>query len=71
MLTPSRLAEKRRKKEVKRQIKRRKIFLATIKALKGRKQRALTERAMKIINQNPVLLKQFNDNHEKVKTDNI
>jgi len=66
MLSNQKLVEKRRRKEIKRKDKRRALFLQTVKALKGKKQKLLKERAMKVIMNNPNLLQKFITNQSKL-----
>ena len=66
MLSLQKLVTKRRKKEIKRKNKRHSLFLQTVKTLKGRKQRLIKERAMKVIMNNPNLLQKFIVNQSKI-----
>ena len=66
MISLQKLITKRRKKEIKRKEKRRSLFLQTVKTLKGRRQRLLKERAMKVIMNNPNLLQKFIVNQSKI-----
>lgn len=59
-MTSADLNNKRARKEAKRQVKRNTLRHEKLYNLKGRKARALKEKAMDVINKNPFLLAQFN-----------
>jgi hypothetical protein len=69
MLSFKKLNAKRRRKEIKRQAKRKAIFLKKCKTLKGRKERLLKAKAMRTILSNPELLQKYIAERDRIKAE--
>jgi hypothetical protein len=69
MLTTQKLNEKRRRKELKRQAKRKLLFLQTVRVKQGLKARRRKAEALKVILNNPELLQKYIENKKRIKAE--